>query len=70
MKHHTQLSHALMICILLAVPRTKLANMGDCAFSSLGPCLWNKLPKKIRALGSLAAFKSNLKTHLFLSAFP
>ena len=35
---------------LLAVPRTKLTKMGDRAFSSLGPRLWNKLPENIRAL--------------------
>src|SRR4029434_9467545 len=49
---------------LLAVPRTKLTKMGDRAFSSLGPRLWNKLPENIRALDSLTAFKSHLKTHL------
>ena len=54
---------------LLAVPRTKLTKMGDRAFSSLGPRLWNKLPENIRALDSLTAFKSHLKTHLFISAF-
>ena len=54
---------------LLAVPWTKLANMGSHAFPSLGPRLWNNLLKRIRALDSLAAFKTNLKTHLFISAF-
>lgn len=54
---------------LLLVPRTKLRTMGDRAFSALGPRLWNQLPESIRALSSISVFKSNLKTHLFRSAY-
>ena len=35
------------------------------SFKSVGPRLWNKLPKKIKAIDSLSAFRKNLKTHLF-----
>ncbi len=35
-----------------------------------GPRLWNQLPGLLRALDSLEVFKSNLKSHFFLLAFP
>ena len=42
---------------------------GDRAFASAAVHLWNCLPVNIRDAPSLSAFKSRLKTYLFLQAF-
>ena len=52
----------------LTVPRTKRA-IGDRAFSSMAPRLWNDLPLALRSASTLSAFRSSLKTHLFISYF-
>jgi hypothetical protein len=54
---------------LLQVPRTRLKNRGDRAFSAIGPKLWNGLPAHIRTAPTLSTFKSTLKTYLFSLAF-
>ncbi len=54
---------------LLTVPLTRLRLMGDRAFSSLAPKLWNSLPIEIRQAETLSTFKSRLKTHFFRVAF-
>ncbi len=54
---------------LLTVPLTRLRSMGDRAFSSLAPKLWNSLPIEIRQAKTLSTFKSRLKTHFFRVAF-
>ena len=51
----------------LHVPRTKLCTMGDRAFSSAAPRLWNTLPEYLRA--SQTVFKRGLKTYLFRKAY-
>ena len=38
---------------------------GDRSFSACAPKLWNQLPNNIRAAGSVAIVKRQLKTHLF-----
>ena len=38
---------------------------GDRAFFAVAPTLWNPLPDKLRALGSLKTFMAQLKTHYF-----
>jgi hypothetical protein len=48
----------------LVVPRTKRV-IGECAFSVIGPRLWNKLPTEIRLAPSVQLFKKLLKTYLF-----
>ena len=55
---------------LLQIPRSKLKNFGDNAFSSFAPKLWNTLPEDIRCADTLDKFKSKLKTHLFLKCYP
>ena len=55
--------------LLLRVPKTKLSTMGDRAFSSAAPRLWNRLPAQLRAPQTLDAFKAGLKTYLFREAF-
>ena len=42
---------------------------GDRSFSACAPKLWNQLPNNIRAAGSVAIFKRQLKTHLFKDVF-
>ncbi len=39
--------------------------MGDRAFSSCAPKLWNSLPSEIRQAESFSVFKSVLKTYFF-----
>ena len=52
--------------LLLQTPRIK-HTWGDRAFSVMGPKLWNELPLQLRQISSTETFKSQLKTHLFLS---
>ncbi len=54
---------------LLVVPQTRLRSVGDRAFSSYAPRLWNALPLQIREAQNLSIFKSYLKTHFFRLAF-
>nr|XP_055058719.1 uncharacterized protein LOC129442564 [Misgurnus anguillicaudatus] len=54
---------------LLKPPRTKLRTMGDWAFCSAAPRLWNALPDHLRIPQTVNAFKSGLKTYLFKRAF-
>ena len=49
----------------LRVPSTR-TNLGDRAFAVAGPKAWNRLPEEIRTLNSLPAFKTKLKTFLFV----
>src|SRR4029434_5070092 len=54
---------------LLRVPKTKLRTLGDRAFCSAAPRLWNSLPDHLRATQTLDSFKAGLKTFLFRKAF-
>ena len=54
---------------LLVEPKTRLAKMGDRAFSNYAPRIWNQLPSHIKASLSVQTFKRNLKTYLFQKAF-
>ena len=56
--------------IQLRIPKSRLVNYGDRAFSVIAPKLWNALPGDVRKAESLAIFKSKLKTHFFKLAFP
>ena len=49
--------------------RSRTKTYGDRAFSVAAPTLWNNLPLNIRQLPNLSAFKSNVKTLLFKTAF-
>jgi len=48
----------------LFVPRTRL-RVGERAFSSTAPRLWNDLPTDIKRAATLLTFKKKLKTFLF-----
>lgn len=54
---------------LLQQPWTHLHTMGDRAFTSAAPQLWNTLPPHLRAHQSINSFKKGLKTLLFRKAF-
>ena len=55
---------------LLDVPHGKmLSTLGERAFVSAAPKLWNDLPSEISHLKSLTVFKRNIKTFLFKRAF-
>ncbi|KAK5908874.1 hypothetical protein CgunFtcFv8_016895 [Champsocephalus gunnari] len=54
---------------LLTVPTPRLVTMGAQAFSCTAPRLWNSLPPHIRQSDTITIFKSQLKTHLFKSAY-
>ena len=62
-------AHSDLQTFFLEAPTTKLRTMGDRAFSSAGPRLWNSLPIGLRAPQSLDSFKAGLKTFLFRKAF-
>ena len=43
--------------------------MGERAFQKCAPMLWNSMPSSIKESSTLQGFKTNLKTHLFGSAY-
>ena len=51
----------------LVIPKVE-KKYGEC-FSYKAPVLWNKLPEQIKSAVSVVSFKSQLKTHLFRSAY-
>ena len=55
--------------LLLQVHSTRLSTMGDRAFCSAAPRLWNSLPTQLRATQSLDSFKTGLKTFLYRKAY-
>ena len=55
--HHATMSN-------LSVPRSNMEKYRE-SFAYQGPILWNKLPKHITELDSLAAFKCALKDFNF-----
>ena len=54
---------------LLCEPRNNMKTYDDRSFSACAPKLWNQLPDNIRAAGSVAIFKQQLKTHLFKDVY-
>ena len=53
----------------LHVPKTRTKTFGDRAFAAAAPKLWNSLPIKLRFIDELSAFKTEIKTLLFKSAY-
>ena len=51
------------------VPATKLKTVGDRAFTSAAPRIWNTLPLEIRQSENISIFKKQLKTFFFKNAF-
>ena len=50
---------------MLNIPKSKLRNYRDKAFSVVAPTEWNKLPPNVRSCKSVTQFKKSLKTHFF-----
>ena len=46
-----------------------MGTLGVRSFSNIGPVIWNSLPLSVRHSFSLSSFTSELKTHLFPSAY-
>ena len=56
--------------LLLELPSTKThPTLGDRAFKSAAPYLWNALPSTIRNIKTLDTFKTAVKTHFFKFSF-
>lgn len=64
-QHSTRSSDATT----LYIPYSRTTT-GKRAFSVAGPRLWNSLPVQVRQTDCLTTFRSRLKTHLFLTAYP
>ena len=54
---------------LLQIPKCRLRNFGENAFSHFGPKIWNSLPVEIKYAKSVEQFKSKLKTYLFKQCY-
>ena len=55
--------------LLTPITKAKYRTLGDRAFAVAAPTLWNSLPLTIRNSDSLPSFKTQLKSHLFKTAF-
>ena len=55
--------------LLVSANARCLPTLGDRAFQSAAPKLWNSLPAEIRNTQTLTSFKRALKTHFFKTAF-
>ena len=55
---------------VVPVPPTRLSTAGDRAFSVAAARTWNSLPTSLTTLSSLASFRRQLKTELFVRSFP
>ena len=53
----------------LVVPPTRLSTAGDRAFPVAAARTWNNLPTSLTTLSSLASFRHQLKTELFVRSF-
>ena len=51
---------------IFCVPNRRKRFQGQRAFSFTGPSIWNNLPFSVRHAQTVSAFKSQLKTHLFV----
>ena len=49
----------------LPVIKSRTAQVHKCSFTSMGPRIWNGLPKNLKEAASIEQFKSLKKTHLF-----
>ena len=53
----------------LIIPKSRTKMYGDRSFSVAAPRLWNNLPEKLRAQEKYPAFRKELKTYLFRTAY-
>ena len=61
-KVYSSVSPFFFFCVSQIFCARSSCPLGERAFSSAGPCEWNRLPLAIRQAESVPAFKSNLKT--------
>lgn len=54
---------------LLNVPFSRNSSYNERAFGAIGPRMWNGLPNDLREISSPEAFKTKLKTFLFIQHF-
>jgi len=54
----------------LIVSRTQLLTVGDRAFPVAAARVWNSLSDLVTSASSVAVFRSQLKTHLFIISYP
>ena len=54
----------------LVIPPTRLSTAGDHAFPVAAARTWNSLSRSLASLPSLASFRCQLKTELFIRSFP
>ena len=54
----------------LVVPPTRLSTAGDRAFPVAAARTWNSLSRSLTSVTSLASFRRQLKTELFVRSFP
>ena len=54
---------------IFSVPEVCRRTLGERSFQYIRPAIWNSLSFSVRHATSLSSFKSNLKTHLFSSAY-
>ena len=52
------------------VQRSTRLKLGERSFSVAGPLYWNRLPNELKIITDTAVFKRQLKTHLFVAAYP
>ena len=55
---------------LLKTPQINLKSAGERLYCYAASAVWNSLPNSIGNVPTLAAFKCQLKTHLFRQALP
>ena len=65
--HITEASRRLRSsgAITCVIPWSR-SRLGDRSFDVAGPRLWNKLPASLQTSDSLAQFRKQLKTYLFV----
>ena len=49
----------------LVIPKTLRRTFASRSFSTMGPVLWNRLPRSVKGSGNIYIFKKKLKTFLF-----
>ena len=57
------------VTLLVPANARSLPTLGDRAFQSAAPKLWNSLPAEIRNIQTLTSFKRAFKTYFFKTAF-
>ena len=65
-RYRLRSSNQLLLCMPKGITKKTL---GDRAFATAGPRLWNSLPEELRSTSDINEFKRHLKAHYFTIAF-